>query len=52
MCSNLSNYQLKTNSHVYIYQSIYMNLNVTTNQKSTIDTQKIERNSSNYKGRD
>ena len=42
MHSNLSDLQLKTNSHIYVCVcvSIYMNLEVTKNQKPTTDTQK------------
>ena len=39
MCLNLKDYLFKTNR----YGSTYMNSMVTTNQKTTIDTQKQER---------
>ena len=41
MSLSLSNYQLKT--YCYLYRSIYVNLVITLNQKSTVDTQKIKR---------
>ena len=39
MCLNLNDYQFKTSR----YRSTYMNPMVNTNQKPTIDTQKLER---------
>ena len=39
MCLNLNEYQFKTSR----YRSTYMNPMVNTNQKPTIDTQKLER---------
>ena len=41
MCLNLKDYQFKASR--YNYGSIYMNPMVTTNQKPTIDTQKLRR---------
>ena len=41
MCLNLNDCQFKTSG--YSYQSTYMNLMVTTNQKPSIHTQKLVR---------
>ena len=41
MCLNLENYQLKTS--IYNYTSTYMDPTVSTNQKPTIDMQKLNR---------
>ena len=41
MCLNLSDYLFKTSR--YSYRSRYMSHMVTTNQKPTINTQKLER---------
>ena len=41
MYLNLNGYQFKSSR--YSYRSTFTNLMVTTNQKSTIDTQKLER---------
>ena len=41
MSLNVSAYQLKTDG--YLYRSVYMNNTVNTNQKSTMDIQKIKR---------
>ena len=40
-CLNLNDSQFKTSR--YSYRSSYMNPMITTNQKPTIDTQKLER---------
>ena len=40
MCLNLNDYQFKTRHN---YRLTYMNPMVTTNQKRTIDTQKLKR---------
>ena len=40
VCFNLNDYKFKT----YILLSTYINPMVTTNQKHTIDTQKLEKN--------
>ena len=46
MCSNLNDYQFKTST--YRYRTTYMKPTVTTNQKSTMDTQEIERKKHKY----
>ena len=46
MCLNLNDYEFKTSK--YIYMSIYVSLMVTTNQKPTIETQKLERKEYKY----
>ena len=41
MSLNVSDYKLKTDG--YLYRAVYMNNMVNTNQKSTMDIQKIKR---------
>ena len=41
MCLNLNDYKFKTSRHSY--RSTYINSMVTTNQKPTVDTQKLQR---------
>lgn len=45
MSLNVSDYQLKTDG--YLYRSVYMNNIVNTNQKSTMDIQKIREKNTN-----
>ena len=47
LCLNLNDYQVKTSIH--IYRSTHMNFMIITNQKVTIDTQKLERKEHKHK---
>ena len=50
MCLNLENYQIKTS--IYNYTSTYMDPTVSTNQKPTIDMQKLNRKEHKHKEND
>ena len=50
MCLNLNDYYFKTSR--YNYRSAYMNLMVTTNQKPTINTQKLKRKEYTHTAKD